>query len=92
MFLGLPKRFWRHCYNVTRITVYVSLAQMAVAGWNKLLPIEHYGLIEFGFYLVIWILSSVWWHTGLGGLAGLPWNGKEFGFLRRRVLRRASRL
>ena len=47
MNLNLPKKFWRHCWNMCRFVVACSIAKMVLDGLQSLAPIEHYTLISF---------------------------------------------
>ena len=46
MNLNLPKKFWRHCWNLFRFVVACTIATMILDGIQSLSPIEHYTLIS----------------------------------------------
>jgi len=52
MTLGFPKRFWGHVGFTARVFFVLFILRELVELANKLMPLEHYALICWGFFLL----------------------------------------
>ena len=67
MNFNLPKKFWRHCWNMFRFVFVCSIAKMILDGLRSLTPVEHYTLISVSLFAIT-LLGSVWfvWRAYVG--------------------------